>query len=259
MTFSIIIVSWNVQDFLEKCLRSIFEQTRNLKFEIFVVDNGSTDETSEMILKKFPQVNLIRNNRNLGFAVANNQAIRLAKGEFILLLNPDTEILDGAIEKMVDFMQAHSEAGVAGPMILNPDKTLQPSVRRFPTFLDQILILLKVPHFWPNLRLLKRYLAVDFDYSRVSEVDQVMGAFFMVRREVFHKIGLFDEKFYLWFEEVDFCHRAKQAGFKVMYNPYAQIIHYGGKSFKQQWTLIKQWRFFRSMVYYFWKRYFRNR
>ena len=259
MDLSIIIVSWNVRDLLEKCLKSVFDQTKNLKFEIFVVDNGSTDDTSKMVLDKFPQVNLFRNNHNLGFAAANNIAIRQAKGEFVLLLNPDTEILDGAIEKMVDFMRAHQEAGIAGPKLLDSDKTLQPSIRRFPTILDQFLILVKIPHLWPNLSVIKRYLAADFDYSRISEADQVMGAFFMVRQELFRQIGLFDEKFFIWFEEVDFCRRAKGAGYKVMYNPGAEVIHYGGKSFKQQGTLVKQWRFFRSMMRYFWKQHFRNR
>lgn len=287
MDLSIIIVSWNVRDLLEKCLKSVFEQTRNISFGVFVVDNASTDGTSEMVLEKFPQINLIRNSRNLGFAAANNMAIRQILGqvdvilsmskpdvtlrqaqgdsashsstlkapEFILLLNPDVEILDGAIEKMVDFMRAHPEAGIAGPKLLNPDKTLQASVRRFPTLLDQILILAKIPHLWPNLGPLKRYYARDFDYSLVSEVDQVMGAFFIVRREVFEHIGLLDENFYLWFEEVDFCRRAKEAGYKVMYNPEAEVIHYGGQSFRQQSIWIKQWKLLKSMVWYFWKQY----
>src|SRR3989344_5929636 len=162
MNLSIIIVSWNVRDLLEKCLQSIFEQSKEIDFacpagakrlcgEVFVVDNASTDGTSKMVLEKFPQVNLIKNNCNIGFAAANNIAIWQAKGEFVLLLNPDTEILDGAIEKMVEFMRSHPEAGIAGPKLLNGEKTLQPSVRRFPTLLDQILILAKIPHFWPNL------------------------------------------------------------------------------------------------------------
>jgi len=253
MDLSIIIVSWNVRELLEKCLKSVFDQTKNISLEVFVVDNASTDETARMVLEKFPQVTLIKNNKNMGFAVGNNQAIRLAKGEYILLLNPDTEILNGAIERMVGFMQSHPEAGIAGPKLLNSDKTLQPSIRLFPRLIDQILIFLKIPHIWPNLGPLKRYYALDFDYTGVSEADQVMGAFFLVRREVFNKIGLLDEKFFIWFEEVDFCRRARQAGYKIMYNPDAQVIHYGGQSFGRQMTIVKQWRFLRSMIRYFWK------
>ncbi len=257
MKLSIIVVSWNVRDLLEKCLQSIFEQTRNINFEILVVDNGSTDGTAEMILKKFPQVNLIRSTKNLGFAAGNNLALRSVLGssqsEFILLLNPDTEIINSAIEKMVDLMRREPEAGITGPKLLNADRSLQPSVRRFPTFLDQLFILFKVTHFWLNSRVLKHYWATDFDYLETAEVDQVMGAFFLVRREVFERIGLFDEKFFLWFEEVDFCRRAKQAGYRIIYYPGAEVIHYGGQSFKQRWTLRKQWWFLKSLIYYFWK------
>jgi GT2 family glycosyltransferase len=253
MDLSIIIVSWNVRDLLEKCLSSIFNNVHNINYEVFVVDNDSIDETSKMVLEKFPRVNLIRSKKNLGFAGGNNLAIREAKGKYILLLNPDTEIIDGAMERMVKFMRSRPEVGIAGPKIFNPNKTLQPSVRRFPTIIDQLLIFLKFTHFLPNIGPLKRYFATDFDYTQPNEVDQVMGAFFMVKREVFDKIGLLDEKFHLWFEEVDFCRRAKNAGYKIMYNSEAKIIHYGGQSFKQRMTLIKQWLFFKSMVYYFWK------
>jgi GT2 family glycosyltransferase len=265
MDLSIIIVSWNVRDLLEKCLSSIFNNVHNINYacpagakricgEVFVVDNASADHTAEMVLQKFPQVNLIRSAKNLGFAGGNNLAIREAKGKYILLLNPDTEILDGAAEKMIEFMETRPDAGISGCQILNPDKTLQPSVRRFPNIIDQLLIFLKFTHFLPNIGPLKRYFAADFDYTRPSEVDQIMGAFFMVRREVFDKIGLLDEKFYLWFEEVDFCRRAKNSGYKIMYNPGAQIIHYGGESFKQRMTLTKQWIFFKSAMHYFLKK-----
>jgi len=144
MDLSIIIVSWRVRDLLEKCLKSIFEQTRDIEFEVFVVDNNSEDGSLEMVKSKFSHVQLIANKKNLGFAKANNQAIKQARGEYILLLNPDTEILNGALEKSLNFMRKNPKIGVLGCQILNSDGSLQPSVRRFPCFLDQVGILLKI-------------------------------------------------------------------------------------------------------------------
>jgi len=248
---SIIIVSWKVKDLLEKCLKSIFEQTQNIEFEIFVVDNDSQDGTVEMVKNKFSKVNLIANRENVGFAKANNQAIKLAKGKYVLLLNPDTEIFENTLEKMVDFMDQNIACGVAGCQLLNPDTSLQPSIRRFPRFSDQALILIKVHHFWPNLGVFRHYLAKDIDYGQVQEVDQVMGAFMMIRYEVIKKIGFLDENFFIWFEEVDYCKRTKSIGWKICYTPEVKIIHYYGQSFKQRLTLDRQKMFNRSMRYYF--------
>ena len=250
---SIIIVSWNVKDLLKKCLESIYQNQGGLELEIFVVDNASTDGTPEMVKNNFPSVILIDNKSNRGFAAANNQAIKLAKGEYILILNPDTEIVSDAFQKSIEFMEQNQKTGILGCQILNPDKTIQPSVRRLPTFWPIFLIFLKLPKMFPNLPAVKRYLAAGFDYSKIQSVDQVMGAFMLIKKEVFEKIGLFDERFFLWFEEVDLCRRAASAGFEVLYHPEAKIIHYGGQSFSQQGNLKKQWMFFRSAVRYFLK------
>lgn len=256
MDLSVIIVSWNVRALLEKCLFSVFNPpVGGQDFEIFVVDNNSTDGSAEMVREKFPQVKLISNKENRGFAVANNQAIKKAKGDFVLLLNPDTEILDNALEKMVDFMKNHLDCGIAGCQILNPDKTVQPSVRMFPDLFTCSLMVLKLHHFKPIFSLLGRYFAKDFDYSKTQPVEQVMGAFFMIRKEVIEKIGLLDEGYYLWFEEVDYCRRLlKKTDYKIYYTPVAQVIHYGGQSFKQVMTLKKQWLFYKSMMRYFRKK-----
>ncbi len=247
MDLSIIIVSWNVRALLEKCLFSVFKNQSD--FEVLVVDNASTDASAEMVKEKFPQVKLIANQENRGFAAANNQAIKQASGDFILLLNPDTEILDNALEKMVEFMKAHPDAGIAGCQILNPDKTIQPSVRRLPDLFSSLLILFKLSH----LKIFRpKYLALDFDYHKTQSVEQVMGAFFLIRKEVIKKIGLLDEKYYLWFEEVDFCRRLlKKTDYKIYYTPETQIIHYGGQSFKQMLIPKKQWLFYKSMIRYF--------
>lgn len=251
MDLSIIIVSWNVKDLLKKCLESIYRETKNIKYEVFVVDNASEDESVAMVQNEFPKVHLIANQENAGFAKANNQAIQQAKGDFILLLNPDTEILDNALEKMVSFMKNHPAAGVAGCQILNPDRTIQPSVRRFPTLAAMSLFVLKLHHIFPGAASLRKYLAQDFDYTKTQEVNQVMGAFLMTRRQVFDKVGLLDERFFIWFEEVDFCQRVKNKGWLVYYNPGAKIIHHFAQSFQQVAGLEKQQNFNKSILHYF--------
>lgn len=257
MDLSIIIVSWNVKEHLKKCLESIFKNQGNLNVEVIVIDNASSDGTSEMVKAVFPQVKLITNDKNLGFAAANNQGIRAAKGEYILFLNPDTEILPNSLQKSIEFFKKHTDVGAVGCQILNTDpstssgQALQPSVRRFPTLWSQFLILYKLHHLLPNLKTFRNYLAKDFNYSVESVVDQIMGAFILTKKEIIEKIGDFDENFYLWFEEVDFCKRLKDAGYKVYYTPAAQIIHHGAQSFNQILTVKKQKIFNKSMRHYF--------
>jgi len=250
---SVVIVNWNVKDLLKKCLASVYRQTLGISFEVFVVDNASPDNSAAMVAAEFPQVKLIANLDNKGFAAANNQGIREAKGEFILLLNPDTEILDNALAKAVELTRQNVRIGVLGCRLLNSDQTLQPSARRFPTLADQFLILLKVHHLWPDMEIFRRYFAQDFDYSAAGEADQVMGAFFLIRRETLDQIGLLDEGYFIWFEEVDFCRRAKDAGWKIAYAPEVEIIHHCSQSFKQVLSLSKQKIFNRSLLRYFQK------
>jgi len=268
MNLSIIIVSWNVADLLKKCLVSIYQYTQGISFEIFVIDNDSQDETGKpgFFETWFDKKNfhIILNQKNLGFAAANNQGIKQSQGDFILLLNPDTELKKDSLFKMVEFMKKTTPLfsppyqrgvrvgiGIAGCHLENPDASHQDSVRRFPGFWDQVLILLKVHHIFPRLSIFRCYLCTDFDYIRAQEVDQVMGAFFMIRREVIEQIGLLDEKFYIWFEEVDFCLRARQAGWLTVYTPITSVIHHFGQSFKQRRILEKQKIWTASLAYYF--------
>jgi len=248
MHVSIIIVSWNVKDLLLKCIESVLFFSKNINFEIIVVDNGSSDGTLEAIKCDFPNIKLISNNKNLGFAKANNQGIKIAKAEYILLLNPDTEFIEDTLDPILKKMEFDKKIGVLGCRLLNTDKTIQPSVRRFPRVIDILAILFKLNKMFPKL--LDKYLAYDFDYSREQEVNQVMGAFFLVRKQVFEKIGLLDEKYFIWFEEVDFCRRVMQNGWKVLYHPNVKIIHHKAKSFSQANTLKKQFWFFRSALRY---------
>ncbi len=250
MNLSIIIVNWKVKDLLRKCLASIYEHTSGITFEVFVVDNDSHDGIEVMVLQEFPQVTLIVNNRNVGFAKANNQAIEQSSGEFVLLLNPDTELKDNAFTKMIEVMKAHPKVGVCGAKLLNSDGSLQPSVRRFPTFCSQLLIALKLHHAFKNVKVIKRYLALDFDYSKEQTVEQVMGAVFMIRYEMLHDIGGLDEDYFIWFEEVDYCKRAHNAGYEILYTSQAEVIHHGSESFVQAFGPQKQRLYNASMRTY---------
>ncbi|MFN3301470.1 MAG: glycosyltransferase family 2 protein [Patescibacteria group bacterium] len=254
MTLSIIIVNWQTKDLLKKCLESIFCYAKNIDYELIVIDNSSTDHSSKFLSNLKPQTanfKIILNDRNFGFAKAVNQGIKLSRGKYILLLNPDTEIKEGTLQKMIKFMEDHLQIGISGGKILNSDGTIQLSVRRFPDFLSQVFVLLKFHHFLKNFSPIRRYFALDFDYEKTQEVDQVMGSFFMMRKKMIDEIGLFDEKFFLWFEEVDFCFRAKKAGWQIYYYPDAEIIHQKAASFSQILPLKNQWQFNKSLLYYF--------
>jgi GT2 family glycosyltransferase len=253
MKLSIIIVSWNVRELLKKCLASIFIYNRDFDLEVIVIDNASGDDTVKMVSREFPQVNLIINKINLGFAAANNQGIRQATGDYLLLLNPDTEFIDHSFKTAIDFLSRDGQIGLLGCQLLNPNKTVQPSVRRFPSFWPIFLMFFKLPKILPNLSAINKYLAVDFDYRRCQTVEQVMGAFMLLKRGVIEKIGLLDENFFVWFEEVDFCLRVWQAGYQVVYYPDTKVVHHGGQSFKQQQFIKKQWLFFKSALIYFLK------
>ncbi|MBU1131155.1 glycosyltransferase family 2 protein [Patescibacteria group bacterium] len=243
---TVIIVGWKVKDSLKNCLVSIFQETSKINLEVIVVDNASCDETVEMVAEDFPKVALISNLHNRGFARAVNQGLKQARGRYVLLLNPDTIIVDQALDRMAAFMDSRPEAGIAGCRLLNGDKSLQPSVRKFPSFWGQLAMMFKLHH----LIKLNSYLMTGFNYQKEGEVDQVMGAFFMINRKVMETIGLFDEQYHLWFEEVDYCFRAKKHGFKVIYTPQAQIIHLGGQSFAQTYRIKSQWNFSKSRLRY---------
>ncbi len=254
MILSIIIVSWNVKALLERCLNSIFKNIYGLETEVLVVDNNSQDGSKEYLqdrLKKNNSLKIILNNRNLGFSRANNQALVRAKGEFILFLNPDTEIIDDVCQKTIQLLKENKDWGLIGCRLIDPDDKIQPSVRSFPDIKNQLIVLLKLQYLIPGFRLVKKYFQKDFDYDKTNEVDQVAGAFMMTRREIIDQIGQFDERFHLWFEDVDFCYRTKQAGYKVIYYPEGKVIHYGGESFNQVLSVERQKIYNRSLLVYF--------
>jgi GT2 family glycosyltransferase len=233
MKVSIIIVNWNTRELLRQCLQSVYDET-TVPFEVFVVDNASSDGSADMVRQNFPQVHLIANDQNRGFAAANNQAIPLARGEYILLLNPDTKVLDHAIDKMVNYMDGHPEVGACASKLLNGDGTLQKSVGNFYSFWRTLLENRLIPMLFPNSKVLSKKLVAFWDHSTVREIDWARGAVLMVRKSIVEKIGLLDEQFYIYGEEVDWCWRIKETGAKIVYIPDAVIIHYGKAASSQR-------------------------
>ena len=254
MKLSILIVNWNTKKLVANCINSIYRFAPGFDYEIIVVDNASRDGSLEALRGNFstnPEVKIIGSTENLGFAKGNNLAYERSSGEYVLLLNPDTQERAGSLEKLVGYLDAHPEAGVAGGQIINPDGTVQPSVRKFPELWSSLLMLTGL---YRVLRP-KSYLMDDFDYAREQAVDQVMGAVLLTRRPVIEELGFLDEGFWLWYEEVDFCYRVKRAGHRVMYCPEAVFMHLGGKSFSQMPILAKKKVMARSLFYYFRKRW----
>jgi len=249
MDLSIIIVTWNSSREIGDCLRSVFAQ-EGVSPEVFVIDNASTDTTREVVKGLQLPLRTVWNDTNRGFSAAVNQGIAQATGEHLLLLNPDTELAPGALSAMRSYLRAHPEVGVAGGTVVNADGSVQPSVRRFPTVRDQSVVLLKLHRFFPGL--ISRYLAADVDYANEQDVDQVRGAFFFISRRALERVGALDERnFFIWFEEVDFCKRVKDAGMRVVYVPGPVCRHAGGVSFAQALSVQKQRWMNASMRNYF--------
>lgn len=259
MDLSIIIINWNTKQLLDGCLNSIYKETQNTAFEVFVADNCSSDGSAEMVKEKYPRVRLIENKDDLGFGAANNPVLKLVSGRYILLLNPDTVILENAIDKSVRIMDSKQEISILGPRMLTLKKgnlIWRKNVFPDPSLLSQIILMARIRYLFPNSKIIKKCQrrGYDFNYEKEGEVKgHIEGAFMLIRKEVLEKIGFFDEKFFMWFEEVDLLLRAKQAGYKIFYSPEPKIIHYGGEAVKQEMSLLKQKRYNRSLSYYFWK------
>lgn len=227
---SIVIVSWNTREILRDCLRSIIEDAGPVSYEVIVVDNASADDSVEMVRREFPDVRLIENADNRGFAAANNQGIAVAEGRYVLLLNSDTIVLDQAIAKTVAFADARPDAGIVGCRVLNGDRTLQPTCFMYPSLFNMLLSSTYLYKLWPKSRLFGREQMTWWQRDDVREVDVVTGCFMLVRREAIDQIGVMDERFFMYAEETDWCYRFKEAGWKVLFTPAGEIIHLGGQS-----------------------------
>jgi len=230
---SIIIVSWNVVDLLAACLKSIFERPNDtLRIEVIVVDSASTDDSVAMIQKRYPQVKLLPQSENLGFVRCNNLAFKIAQGRHILLLNPDTEIVGHALTHMVAYLDANLNVGIVGPRTLNSDGSDQSTRRRFPTLMIAFFESTWLQPYAPK-SLLDHYYVAESPDDGVFDVDWVQGSALMARRDVCEQIGDLDEGYVMFSEELDWCKRAKNAGWRVVYLGSTQIIHHGGKSTDQ--------------------------
>ncbi len=249
---SVIIVSWNVRQYLGPCLRSIPTALGRVRGEILVIDNASNDEcadAAESLAAEIPRLHVIRNQKNHGFAQATNMGLQQGRGEYLLLLNPDTELHPSAIAALVACANAHHAAAV-GARHMNSDGTLQPSVRRLPTLPALALILLKLHHVVPQAPVFSRYIARDFDYQKTQLAEQPAGSCLLLARWAVDKIGVLDERYYNWFEEVDWCKRANDAGLPVWYCADAVVTHAGGQSFGQLQSVARQRQFNRSLFTY---------
>lgn len=234
MDVSIIIVNWNTKELLRDCLKSIEEQAGKIDYEIVLVDNNSTDGSVEMVKSEFENVVLIQNSENRGFAAANNQAVRIAKGRYVLLLNSDTIVLDHAFEKTLAFADKHPDAAVTGCRVLNPDGTLQNTCFMFPSITNMLLSCTYLYKLFPGSRFFGREQMTWWDRSDIREVDVVTGCFMLIRKEAIEQTGLMDEQFFMYGEETDWCFRFRKNGWKIMFTPEGQIIHYGGQSTSQK-------------------------
>ena len=219
-------------------------------FETWVVDNASTDNSPQMVHEKFPQVHLVENHENVGFARANNQAIQRCTGKYVLLLNPDTLVTSGALQTLVDFLDTAPEAGAAGARILNPDGSLQIASHPKPTLSRELWRLLHLDSLWPYAE----YPKTKWDKHQVQEVDVLIGACLLLRKDVLDQVGFLDEDYFMYSEEVDLCYRIQSAGWQLFWVPQADVVHFGGQSTQQVPTEMFL-NLYHSKIKYFRKHY----
>ncbi len=232
---AVVIVSWNTRDILRGCLRSVLEQTQQVSFQVFVIDNNSHDGSADMVRNEFPDVTLIANAENRGFAAACNQGMKLASARYTLLLNPDTVVLDDAISRCVRYADFHLDVGVVGCQVLEDEDRITPTGFSFPSPLNVFLALSGLSRAFPHSRLFGRPEFSWWDRRSERDVDVVTGMFMLVRREAIAQVGLMDEAYFVYSEEADWCYRFAQAGWRRVFTPSARIVHLdgGAKSTKQ--------------------------
>jgi O-antigen biosynthesis protein len=249
MDLSVVIVNYNVSSFLDQALTTLKDAAQGIDHEVFVVDNASSDDSVSMIKKKHPWVKLIANEENVGFARANNQALRIASGRYMLLLNPDTVLRSDTLKTMLAFHEEHPEAGISGCKVLNPDGTLQLACRRgFPTPGVAFFKMVGLSNIFPKSKTFGAYNLTYLDPDTLTEVDAVSGSFMMIRKEALEKAGLMDEDFFMYGEDLDICYRVQKAGWKVFYVPDTEIIHFKGESTKSLPSLRNINNFYNAML-----------
>jgi len=244
LDISIIVVSFNTKNLLLDCLASIFKTIKGISFEVWVVDNSSTDGTVEAIRERYPTIKIIKNTENLGFAAANNQAFRQMNGDYALLLNTDTVFTNGAVKELFDFMEANPEVGMACGQLLNLDGSKQNSIANFPTifalFFNESVLRILLPKKFPSKRR---------EYLSPLKVDSCIGACLIVRKKAMEDIGFFDERYFFFFEETDWAYRMKRGGWAIYLVPTAKIFHAQGKTVGS--NLHSRIMFYRSRYLFF--------
>ena len=242
---SIVIVNWNTRALLIQCLTSVSQIPHTWEIEVIVVDNASQDGSGCALKKAFPSVYLMENDRNLGFAKAANQGFKKASGRYVLLLNPDAQVKPEAVERLMSFMDTHLDSGIAGAQLLNSDGSKQNSIANFPSLATELLNKRLLRWFFP-----KQFPGKEIGYTEPIEVDSVIGACMMVRREAMDQVGFLDEDYFLFLEETDWCYRMRRAGWKVFHVPQAEVLHFQGKSAEQDKRRAKI-EYFRSRYQFF--------
>jgi len=230
MKLSIVIICWNDLGVIRECLRSIFECTHSIEFEVIISDNGSSDGSSEFLRQNYPTVRIVHNGANLGFAAGNNRGIRASHGEYVLILNPDTIIHEGALDRWVEFANHHPDAGAFGCRVLNPDGSYQGSARPFPTIARELIA---ATYLRPLAYLSERFVSdtyTGWNGDTERAIDWQSGCCVLFRGDLLKQLGGFDEQFFYHFEEVDLCRRVWQAGYPILYTPEVSITHLGGQS-----------------------------
>jgi GT2 family glycosyltransferase len=252
MDVSVVTVTWNSREFIGKQIASVKEAARNSTFEQLIVDNASADKTAAYIAEAFPEVRLITNSYNAGFGAANTIAVREAKGEYVLFLNPDMELEEGSIDRAVTFFKEHDRVGAIGFGLYNQKRVLEKEAlpRRFPKLRDVIIQIFKLHHLFP--RLLQSYHYAEKDFTIPERVDSVRGSCLMIRKKLVNQLGApFDPRYFNWFEDVDLCREITRLGAEIWFVPEARAIDYVGQSFKKQNQVARQKQFYQSAAIYF--------
>jgi GT2 family glycosyltransferase len=258
---SVVVVTFDSENDVSACLESLRSCVASLRTEVIVVDNGSSDGTWAALEPWRAEdgrsapffVRALRNAENLGYTRAMNQALQQARGSYVLFLNPDTRIEPGALQALADYLDAHPEVGVVAPHLRNPDGSVQPSCRRFPRRRDLLIEMTGLPRLFPQWRSVNRWKMGDFDHQALRQVDQPQGACLLTRAEVLNSVGLLDERFPMFFSDVDWCRRVWQAGWKIVFYPDAKVVHRKGASvYRNRAAMI--WSSHRSF-YDYWQKY----
>jgi GT2 family glycosyltransferase len=243
---SIVIVAWNVRELVLDCLASIREAKLGVSYEVILVDNGSADFTVETVSRQFPDTRIVALPKNIGFGAGNNRGLEVMRGRHAVLLNSDTILLPGGLEACVRYLDEHPRVGAVGPQLLNPDRSKQNCIHNSPNLLSEIVGQSLLRRLFP-----RRYPSKLVDYDGPLEVEAVLGACLFVRREVVEQVGMIDEGYFFFLEETDWCHRIRDAGWRIVHLPDAHVIHLYGESTKKKTPLRTRIEYYRSRYLFF--------